>query len=237
MVEAKALIFRLNRKIDRLNTEHKTAMRIVNMCNALTEAQKFLLKDRVQKAEIDKRNRHELRPLEVKEIFMPVTTSGEVSLIKYPDDFYWDLGIRIVVTKRGCGKKEIDLTKMDTDDKAKSLRSPFWKTSYAWEQVFGDEGKDGVYVYNGDDCKVDGMIIDYYKKPPDIHCPTMVILPDEYIDWNGIKHTEDSGWVLDALVDEGINLAAMMLTGDMGDSSAFQLKVANNTQTEQISKL
>lgn len=237
MVEARACIYRLNRKIDRLNTESILWTKIVNMCSALTEAQKFLIKDRVQQAEMDKKSRHELLPLEVKGVFMPITGGTTESIIAFPDDYYRDLAIRIVATKRGCGKKEIALTKMESADKNKSLTSPFWKSSYSWEQVFGDESSDGLHVYNGTDFKVTGMIIDYYKKAPEIHCPSQVIAPDEYIDWNGIKHTQDSGWILDELVDEGINLAALMLTRDVGDMRDFQLQLSNNIQTEQTSKL
>jgi len=237
MTEAQACIFRINRKIDRLNTESMSWTKIVNMCNALTEAQKFLAKDRVQKAEQDKRFRHELRPLEMKGVFMPIVSGTTESVIAFPEDYYRDLSIRICVTKRGCGKKEIALTKMDSNDKARSLNNPFWKTSYSWEQVFGDEAADGLHVYNGTDCKVTGMIIDYYRLPPDIHCPSQVIAPDEYIDWNGKKQTQDSGWILDDLLDEGINLTALFLTRDVGDFRDFQLQLSNNIQTDQTSKL
>jgi len=237
MVEAKALLFRVDRKIDRLHTEHTPTIKAVDICSAATEAEFWLLKDRVQRAEQDKTLRHALLPLEVKEKFMPVTGGTTESIIAFPPDYYRDLGIRICVSKRGCGKKEIALTKMETGDKNKSLTDPFWKTSFFWEQIFGDEGADGLHVYNGTDCKVIGMIIDYYRIPPEVHCPSAVIPPDKYIDWNGVAQTEDQGWVLDELFDEGVNLIAMMLKGDIGDFRDFQLQQSNNMQTVQISKL
>src|SRR5688572_11105557 len=103
MVEARALIFGLESKIDRLKTQVKQHVKVVDMCYALTEVQRYLVKDRLQTAETTKRYRHELLPLEVKEKFIKVTTSGKVSIIKFPEDYMRDLGIRIVVTKRGCG--------------------------------------------------------------------------------------------------------------------------------------
>lgn len=239
MVEAKALIFRLDRKVDRLHGEGTRQISIVDMCSALTEAQRFLAKDRVQKIEQDKRYRYELRQIEVKEhkIDIDEANKGKVSKIKLPDDIYRDLAIRIIATKRGCGRKEIALTKLESGDKDRSLDNPFWKSSFAWEQAFGDEAGGFIYVYNGTDFKVEGMIIDYIIQPPEIHCPSKVISPDQYIDWNGKVQNKDQGWVLDDLVDEGINLSALMLTSDIGDFRDFQRQLNNNLQTEQTSKL
>lgn len=234
MISGTALIFRLNRKIDRLNTENKKAMKIVDMCNALTESQYFLVKKMVRDMEKDKELRHMLAPLEVKEALIPVTTSGKVSKIKFPDHLYRDGDIRIVAVKRGCGKKEITLTKIETGDKGKSLTNPYWKSSYGWEQVFGDEGGDYLYVYNGTDFKVEGMIIDYIRKPDDIHVPSLVIAPEVYMDWNGEIQTVDTGWLIEDLSGEGINMAAALLTRDIGDPNDFQLQVASNNQTDQI---
>ncbi len=232
MIEAKALIYRLQRKVDRLNTEHKKAVDIVAACNALTESQYFLFKKAVKDFEINKDMKYILDPVEVKEKRVAVSKSDRISEFKLPKDLYRDTGIRIVVTKRGCGRKEIPLTPLETDDVGKSLNNPFWKTSYAWEQIFGDQANGVLYVYNGVDCKVEEMIIDYIKKVDDIHCPSLVVKPEIYVDWNGKTQTKDQGWILDDLVGEGINRAALMLTSDLGDPGDFQLKSANNTQTE-----
>ncbi|HQU94673.1 MAG TPA: hypothetical protein PLO39_00910 [Saprospiraceae bacterium] len=237
MTEAKSLIYSLNRKIDRLNTENKRHLKIVDLCSALTEAQYYLLKDRIQHIEKDKRNRYELRQLEIKEHREDVVVSNKVSTIRIPDNLYRDLGIRIIASKRGCGKKEIPLTKMETQDTGKSLDNPFWKSSFGWEQVFGDVAGGYLYIYNGTDFKVEGAIIDYIRGPGEIHCPSLVRSPEEYVDWNGVRQVADTAWELDDLVKEGINLAAMMLTRDLGDYKEFQLQLSNNIQTEQINKL
>ena len=232
MTEAKALLYRIQRKVDRLNTEHMKAIDIVAACNALTESYHFLFKKAVRDFEKDKEMRYILDPVIVREKEMPVTKLGRVTQIKLPADCYRDVGIRIAVTKRGCGRKDIPLTMLETDDKDKSLDNPFWKTSYAWEQIFGTHANGVLYIYNGTQCKPEGMIIDYIQKVGDIHCPSLVVKPEVYIDWNGKEQTKDQGWLLDDIVGEGINRAALMLTRDIGDTGDFQLQGANNTQTE-----
>lgn len=236
MVEAKAQIFRLDQEIQRVHSGHHK-IPVVDQCEALSRAQRLLFKERLEHIEQDKRYRHELLPLEIKEITVKATAQGLITKIPFPPNYYRDMGIRIVVTKRGCKSKEISLTKMDTGDKAKGLDSPFWQSSYAWGQIFGDEGVDGFYIYNGPDLKAEGMIIDYYRTLPDVHCPSKVEPPEKYIDWNGKEHKDDAGWILDELADPGINLAAMILTRGLGDPRDFQLQMNKAAQTEQISKL
>lgn len=238
MVEAKACVFFVEEKLDRLNTEWRkyNGMTAVSICRALNESQFRILKQKAKEAEMNKDLRHVLLPLEEKEVFVPVKSSKPISIIKFPEAYFRDLGIRIVANKRDCGKKEIALTKMDTNDKGTSLSSPFWKSSYAWEQVFGDEGREGFFIYNGVDFKVDGMIIDYYKRPPEIHAPSCVAAGSTYVDWNGKKHTDDVGWTLDDLIEEGINLACQILARNIGDQNDYQLQVSNNQQADQISK-
>lgn len=236
MVEAQGLIFALKREIKRLNTGNKS-IKIVDMCEALSRHQRALVKDRVQKAEQTKRDRYELLPLEIKGELIQVTNSRETTIIPFPKNMYRDLGITIIAVKRDCGKKPIPLTKMETDDLVKSVNSPFWTSSYAWEQVFGDEASDGLHVKNGKDFKVGGMYIDYYRRPSDIHCPSLVSPPDIYVDWNGKTHTQDSGCELDDLADEIVNGAALILTRAIGDPRDYQLQANKNIQTDQQSKL
>lgn len=233
MIDAVSLIFALDDKVDRLNTQYKQHVTLVSKCRALTEVQNILLRKYARVYETDKENRNLLRHIEVKDHQMKTKKSGLTSKIEFPPDYYRDLGIRIVAVKRDCGTKQIGLTKMETGDRGRAFNNPFWKSSYAWEQVFGDEAKDGFYIDNGDDFKVEGMIIDYLVKPPDIHCPSLVKAPDEYIDWNGKKQTKDVGWTLEDLVEEGINRAALVLTRNIGDAADFDLQTRNNAITEQ----
>lgn len=236
MVEAKALLFRLDDEVQRLNTAHKN-ISTATKCEALTRAQRALARERLEHIDQDKRYKHELLPIEIKEFRVAALAAGLITKIPFPENYHRDIAIRIIATKRGCGTKEIPLTKMDTGDKPKSLSSPFWQSSYAWNQVFGDLGSDGFYISNGSDFKVDGMIIDYYRTLPDIHCPSKVIPPEKYIDWNGKEQTEDSGWILDDLADQGINEAALILTRGIGDGNDLQLQALKAQQTDQISKL
>lgn len=233
MVDAVSLIYALDDKVDRLNTQYKQHVTTVSKCRALTEAQSWLLRKYARPVEIDKEHRHLLLPLEVKDYEVKVKKSAKTSRLEFPPGYYRDLGIRIIAVKRDCGKKQIGLTKMESGDRGRAMNDPFWQSSYAWEQVFGDEANDGFYVYNGEDFKIEGMIIDYIKRPAEIHCPSMVEAPDEYIDWHGKKQTEDSGWILEDLVDEGINRAALMLTRNIGDANDFNLQQQNNAITEQ----
>ena len=236
MVEAQAQLFRLEQEVQRLNTAHKR-IDVVAWCEALSRAQRALARERLEHIDQDKKYKHELLPIEIKEVRVNALAPGLITKIPFPENYHRDIAIRIIATKRGCGTKEIALTKMDTGDKSKSMSSPFWQSSYAWNQVFGDLGPDGLYVINGLDFKVDGMIIDYYRTLPDVHCPSKVKPPEKYIDWNGKEQTEDSGWILDDLADQGIHDAALIITRGIGDGNDFQLQAGKAQQTDQISKL
>jgi hypothetical protein len=236
MVTTKALIFALERKIDRLNSERKKAIDTVNMCHALTESMYFIIKDRAQKYEQDKRNDYELGPLEVRGFEIEAKTPGPVTIFDLPGDIYRDLDLMIVASKRGCGKKTFALTKMESGDTSKSLTNPFWKSSYSWEQGFCNIANGKLHVTNGVDFKAEGIIIDYLKRHGDLHCPSLVKPPKKYIDWNGQEQKTDTVLLLDDLKGEIINLAAMMLTRDLGDPNDFQLQLSNNLNTESTSK-
>lgn len=233
MVKATALIHSLQRKLDRLNSEKMRDIGMVDMCSALTEAQYFLLKDRVQKIEMDKRYGHELRELEVREKSLTVKKKGEISIATLPSDYYRSLNIVVLAEKKDCGKKEIPLTIMRSKEYPSGMNSSYWASSYAWEQVFGDYSDRGLDIFNGKDFSVSKVKMDYIRKPKEIHCPSLVKGDFSYIDWNGKTQTTDSGWELDQLVGEGINLAALMLTRDIGDSNDFRLQLENNIRVEE----
>lgn len=233
MISAKSLVYRIHRKIDRLDSEKKKAIRTVDICSALTEAQNYLLKDRVQKYEIDTRNRYEISELEVKGKKILASLKDGSYVADLPIDIYRDLGMRVIAFKDGCGEKIIPLTKINSGSYQKSITNPFWSSSFAWEQAFGDEANGKMHVYS-DDFEVKSIIVDYIRKPNEIHCPSLVDAPAQYVDWNGIVQVEDSGWELDQLVDEGVNIAAMILSGDIGDYNEFRLKYEGAMRTEEM---
>lgn len=232
MIPAKACIFAVERKIDRLNAEERKAVPVVSICNALNEAMRKLIKRRAPLFETEKDVSSELRELIVRDKELRVAKNGMKTIVSLPPDLYRSLGAKIKAVKSDCGVKLIELTPMSTDDAGRAMRNPFWESSYTWEQAFYNIADDRLYVMNGDDFKVETLYFDYIKNPPEVHCPSKAI-GGKYTDWNGVVQTKDQGWILEDLFDEGVDVAANLLTGDMGDSNDYQLQVNKNIQSEQ----
>lgn len=237
MIPATRLIYEVTKKLDRLNSHRLKAARIEDKCSALSEAQRFLFKDRVSHFEENNRYRQELRLFEKKEVrFERLSITPDYTTFKIPDDFYRDLRMRVVASKEPCGKKYITVTKFETDDLNRGVYdNTFWKASYEWEIVAGDEGGGMIYIYNSTAFNVDDLIVDYIFPPDDIHCPSLT--GGSYQDADGKIQTKDSGWAWDQTYDEGVNLAVLYLTRDFGDANDFTIQSQTISQNETFRKL
>lgn len=238
MVPGVGLIYHLDRALDRLNSQKVKSIRLEHKCSVLSSVQEKILRHRVENVERTTRYRKELRPLEVKEFEIKVhSKTKKYTKFELPQDEYRILRSRVVASKKGCPEhKDIAVTIFESDDLTEGLKDPFWKASFEWELVIGDDAGGFLWAWNDCAFKCERAVIDYIKRPPDIHVPSLTT-SGSYRDWNGNVQTKDTGWIWPETAILGCEIAALELTADMGDMADLQLKIQEYMQAENISNL
>lgn len=191
-IPAKRVKIDWDRRWDRFSSKFKKPIRLEYIYSYFNEAQEIYFENRVDIAEINSAVRQDLRLFEKKKIELKSLKKGkECDIFEFPEDMFRKLRHSALVSKKGCGSKVIPIIMYQMDDLDFGRKSPFWRSSYEWEHILGDEGEDGFYLWHEGEFKVDKVFIDYYRKPIEVHGPSMTD-KKEYIDWNGIKRTSDS---------------------------------------------
>ena len=240
MATARKLLYDFDREFARFNTASSKVLSIVDKFAILNKAQKILFEDRAKKAELNAHIREELRPFEIKETKLGFKRSGEkYDVYKEPEDMFKPLRRRVIATKESCGTKEIPITVFQTDDIDRGRNNPFWKSDFRWEQVIGDEGADGFFVWHEDDFEIDEVVIDYYRWPKEIHGPSLKKPQERYMDWNGKIQTEDQGSEMDQVFSDIriVNLAVLIARATTSDFNDYQIKQREILDTDQLSAI
>jgi hypothetical protein len=238
MVSSKSLVYDFDLIFDRFKGELKRNIRLEDKMRLLNRAQELYLERFARLAEVNSSARDVLRVLEEKEIVLkPSIKREDFTVFKFPKNFYRLLAKRAVVTKNDCPKKEIPLITFQTDDLNYGRNNFFWKSSYEWENIIFDEGSKGMYVYHDDKgLKVHNIVIDYYRKPTELHAPTMSS-KKSYIDWNGVERSLDTNCDLDTNFSPTkiVNIAVLMGRATFGDLQDFRTLLEQEIQIDNIS--
>ena len=226
------------RDYGRFNTASNSVIKIPEVIAILNRAKDIYTKEWVKRLEVDSTARKVLRNLEEKEEELEIIESKENYIIaKFPKDFYHLMRQRGKASKEKCGSKEIIVTMFQTDDLNLARKDPFWKSTFAWEHAIGDEGSKGLYIWHEGDFKIDKVIIDYYRKPKDVHAPNMVLPSRQYIYGDGKKITKNQDLELDSEysnIDIG-NIALLNALSITDDANDYALKLKEIIETHQAS--
>jgi hypothetical protein len=241
MIAAKKCVNVVIRKIDRINTDRNRDLEKVDICNAITEAERRLFKDRLEHFEENSIYRSQLALFEIQVELLPVKVTDEHTLFEVPKDFAMKTGGQILATRSGCPDQIIDLTTFERDDiKGGGLKDPYWRANFEWEQCFWDEGGGFFWVFNQygvSEMNAPKLILDYVRWPVPVHAPSMVEPQKSYEDYDGEIITKDQGWEMDFIFEEGMDLAALILTTDIGDRSTVQERLGAIIQGNNVQKL
>lgn len=236
MIPAKRSIIEFDRKFDRFVGEDNRRLRIEDKLGVINEALEIYFENRVKVAETNSQVRNDLRILENKEIELELFKKTKAySIYSIPKDSYSILRQRALVSKDHCGEKEIPLILFQTDDLDNARKSPYWKSSYQWEHALADEGSKGLYVWHENDFNIESVIIDYYRKPGEIHAPSMSS-ELQYEDWNGLIQTKDQGLELSDTYSHRkiIDIAVLIARADLGDVRDFEIQLNKILNVEKI---
>jgi hypothetical protein len=233
-IKTSRLIVEFDRRFDRFAGQNKAKVRLEHKLSLLNEAVQIFFENRVKLAEINSTVREELRPLEEKERKLKIKKHlPEMTIAEYPKDYFQILRATALISREGCPKKIVPVIKMATDDLSRALKNANWRSSFEWEHLIGDEGKEGLYLYHGGDFTVEEVYSDYYRKPAELHAPSMTT-KKEYEDWNGVIQKKDVDLELDNTFAyrKIVDIAVLLARTDIGDQKEMQMQLNKILQIE-----
>lgn len=232
-IKSSRLVYEFDRRYDRFVGEQKSPLRLEHKMSLLNEATQIFFENRVKLAEINSEVRDQLRPLEEKGRRLKVKNKSGVTIGLIPEDSFRVLRAEATIKKTGCGTKVVPVIKMATDDLTRARKNTFWKSSFEWEHILGDEGTEGLYLYHDGEFSVEDVIVDYYRRPAELHAPSMTT-KKEYVDWNGIVRKKDVDLSLDNTFAYRhiVDIAVLLARIDVGDSRDVQASIAKILEVE-----
>lgn len=236
MIPAKRSIIEFDRKFDRFAGQDNRRIGLEDKLSIINEALEIYFENRVKLAETDSMVRNDLRVLEEKEIELKLVKNyANYSIFEIPKNSYKILRQRALVTKDPCKEKEIQLLIFQTDDLDNARKSPYWRSSYQWEHALADEGSKGFFVWHENDFKINKVLVDYYRKPKEIHAPSMSS-NGYYEDWNGIIQRKDQGLELSDTYSHRkiIDIAVLIARADIGDVRDFEIQLNKILTVEKL---
>lgn len=236
MFTAKRLVNEFDRKLDMFDGQYKKTLRTEHKLDILNEALSIYFNNRVRIAEANAQVREDLRPLEVKEKTLKVTTEKDGYIIaELPKDSYRVLRRKAVAIRDGCKQKELPIYLFKTNDLNNALLNPFWKSSFEWEQVIGDEGSGGLYVWHNNEFKILSIVIDYFKYPDEIKCASC-FKDGYYEDINGKKISNDVGIIFNSTVvmSDIVDISVLIARRDLGDSTDYPLLLKGILDSKEL---
>lgn len=234
-IPTKRLVYEFDRKFDRFRSELKKNLRLVDKLNILNEAQMILFEKKAKLAEVNDEVRNSLAPFEEKEVKLKIIEKKPNFVVaELPKNFYKRLRQKAVCSK-DCDtpKKTIPIVIFKSDKLEAALKNPFWKPSYEWEMVLGDEGSKGLYIWHSNEFDIDEVYIDYLRKPDELQEPSLSE-KGEYEDWNGVIRKKVVNCEFSTNFDHRkiVDIGILLARADMGDNRDFQTSLAAIMNTE-----
>ncbi|MCC6818556.1 MAG: hypothetical protein IT245_06685 [Bacteroidia bacterium] len=226
MIQTKRMVIEFDRRFDRFASEYKKNLRIEDKISLLNEAQEKIFENRVSIAETNTEVRNDLRVFEIKDQKLQfIRAAKEYTVFRIPDNYYQKLRIDCTARTLECGSKKIPVVFFQTDDLSQALKDDFWKPSYEWENILGDEGSEGIYVWHGNTCEIVDVIIDYYRRPQYLHSAEMSKTGSYvYFDDKLINYESDCEFSNTYLWQDIVDLAVLIARADIGDVRDFQIQ-------------
>lgn len=235
MVTAQQLVYEFKRRLHHRNSSYSKALLIEDICSYLTEGLMTYYKNRVIMAEASPLIQSDLRPYEIKEVELSFTNKDKYVIAEYKKDHYQLIRKRILATKEGCEPAELDVRVYQSNDVNHSLSNEMLRPSFEWRETVADEGEEGLYIWHNNEFTIQKVIVDYYKKPEDIHAPSLKAEGEHYVSWDGTIKVEDTVLEMPTYAFKDIaDIAVLIALRDIGDMKDFQTQLRKILDVSQI---
>lgn len=245
-VPTKKLVYDLKRQFEASFSARGIDVPLVDLVSYLNDAQVIWFKNLVRLADSDKEISEELRIFEKKDVCLeckvkePCANESYVTTIcKYPNDFYSRLNQRAVTCHECCpDTKVIPINMLGPDDKNYSRLDTFRRSDFRFEQLIGDDGEEGLYIYN-DEVEVKEVIIDYYRKPCELHAPSLVKCDGDegkYYDYCGAVIKRDTNLEVTCRFSDVtiVSIALLLLAKAHGKVADFNMELQTLLQVKNV---
>jgi len=225
-----------DRKYNRINGIDNRRLPVYKKASLINEALEIFYENRVDRAETNSKVRNEIRVLEEKHVPLKrIKNTSKFDVYRIPENLYRTLRYTCEGDKEHCSPKELNVVVAQSDDLNNMRKSPYWKSSYHWEHILMEEGREGYFLWHEGDFRVVKLMIDYFRKPRQFKCASQAE-EGRYEDDNGEIVTSDAGIELTNAYQHRIiiDIAVLMAKAELADVRDYELQLAKLLNVEKI---
>lgn len=234
------LVYDFLRKRDGIVTGAENRIPVVDIISYLNEFQEIWFNNSVKEAERNQEASNELRPFLKPKVALELKKVDDNTLLaKYPIDFH----TRLSAISNICGidccvntDKMVNLRILPLDKLHKARKNPFQRSDYQFERLLAHTATDGLYIYHDNKINVKEVVIDYYRKPNELHAPSLEDCDGKhYYNYKGEIITEDTefegGIYSDNFISDG---ASILAAADKKEIASFDLAIKRFLQSRDL---
>lgn len=235
MVPVSKLITGFKNRLHHRNSNYSQALDIEEICEYLNEAQFWYVQNRIEQEGRGKLVKDDLRPLENNNVSLDFEKVGDNYFCKFKDDHYQVIRQKAVVSMPECGTKKVKMSVFRADTFNENFDNTMWRSSFYWEDIMAKKDSKGYEIEASSGFTLEDVIIDYYRKPSEIHAPSLSDRA-QYKDSYGNIIEEDQGLELDTTFAylKIIDLSVLYALRDLGDIKDWQTQQSKIINSEKI---
>lgn len=240
-ISTKKLVYDFHRKNHSILSGEGNDIPLVDVIAYLNEAQEIWYENRVSVAQTNQKVRNDLRVYKVdKHSIECESIDDKCCLVKYPAKLHTRLNQLAIAVKDCCPniEKEIIVRIIQSDDLHEARQNPFRKSDFFFEQLLGIETNGGIIIYHDGEMDINSVVIDYYRKPNELHAPSLEVCEGEkYYDYCGTIITKDTEFESDTYSSNEVSdIAALCASRDVNDIQGFQTQLSKILQIKDLHK-
>lgn len=233
--------YEVRKKINRINSDYAKTISVADLDAYINESKDLLYEKYAALVEINTTVRNHLIQLEKKKVpFKCVKVDDNCCFVKYPDELYRLLRQTLIATKDTCTEeREIIIRIVQSDDLSESLKDPYWKPSWSYEETIADEGSyngdRGLFVYHNGDFIINTVYFDYLIKIPDIATPSNAV-GGSYKNSAGVVINKDVDFMVDStyLYRKVVDVAELLIKKNISEVNDWQAQLNNIMGIESL---
>jgi len=241
-VSSKKLVYDFRRKFNSVNSGKNQDIALVDIIAYLNEAQEIWFENRVFVAQTNQKVRNDIRVFKVDNFKLDCSKYDDgCCLATFPSDLYQRLNQLAYANNDCCPDmtKEIIPRIIQSDDLHEARHNPLRQSDYFFEQLLAIETSKGLVLYHDDKMEVKDIKIDYYRKPKEIHAPSLEDCEgDVYYDYCGRAISKDQDFEVDDTyaANDVVDIAILKASRDVSDVQGYQSQLNAILNTMDIHK-